>query len=237
MPCAGADAGITRRAAAEGRRAARACLRRRRRGARFRPRGDRGIVAVMAGEAARSPCRPARRARHRRLPPGRLCGDARHPGRHDPELRRGGPGDRPAGRRSGRRGGAGPQPVPDHRPVPPGRRGERGAHRVLGTGRPRRRSAGCSSSRAHRATASRSSSADALEGACRSDRLTVAQIHSAAGTRDGDARTDSAIAAELLVIDCRMRTAPGREPVRDLDQDQRSSPLQVWDADGDLNDR
>ena len=40
------------------------------------------------------------------------------------------------GRGSGRRGGAGPQPVPDHRPVPPGRRSERGTHRVLGTGRP-----------------------------------------------------------------------------------------------------
>ena len=38
---------------------------------------------------------------------------------------------------SGRRDGARSQPVPDHRSVPPRRRGERGTHRVLGTGRPR----------------------------------------------------------------------------------------------------
>ena len=59
------------------------------------------------------------------------------PAGHDPELRRGGPGDRPARRSEGRRRGACPQPVPDHRPVPPGGRRERGTHRVLGTGRPR----------------------------------------------------------------------------------------------------
>ena len=55
----------------------------------------------------------------------RPAATARSPGRSA------GPDGRPRRRR-----GARPQPVPDHRPVPPRRRGERGAHRVLGAGRP-----------------------------------------------------------------------------------------------------
>ena len=96
-----------------------------------------GIVAVMAGEARDlrdvpldergiDDLRRAVYAATREIPPGstRSYGEvARAMGRPR--------------RRPGRRRGARAQPVPDHRSVPPGRRGERGTPRVLGPGRPR----------------------------------------------------------------------------------------------------
>ena len=96
-----------------------------------------GIVAVMAGEARDLRAVPLdertvddfRRAVYaatRDIPAGttRSYGEvARAIGRPD--------GARDVGY------GAGPQPVPDHRPVPSGRRGEWGTHRFLGPGWPR----------------------------------------------------------------------------------------------------
>ena len=95
-----------------------------------------GIVAVMAGqprdlrdvpldERGVDDFRRAVYAATRQIP----AGETRSYG----EV---GPIDRPARRRSGRRCGARPQPDPDHRPVPSSGRGQRGTHRVLGTGRP-----------------------------------------------------------------------------------------------------
>ena len=159
------DAGITGVLLPNDGRAAWACLRRRHRRSRLRATRDRGDGGCDGRRVAGSSLDPARRAWHRRLPAGRLQGDARDPGRHHPKLRRGCPGDRPAATALGtsERRWPATRSRSSFRATASSRRtghspGSR--HRAAC-----RRSAGCSSSRARRATASRSSSANAREGA------------------------------------------------------------------------
>ena len=156
---------------------------------------DRGDGGRDGRRVAGSPRRPARRAWHRRLPAGRLRGDARDPAG---TTRSYGEVARAIGRRDGARDVGRRWPATRSRSSSRATASSRRTAHSPGS-RHRaawRRSAGCSSSRARRATASRSSSANARRSRLASPRK-VARRRRTAVAAHAPADSSSALASTM----------------------------------------